>query len=290
VRALGRGSVSAWSPIAYRRILALVRLRNAGLRRTTRLRVGLWLAGHRLDPEDVVRDFKAEVARAVHSALGEMGVERFSYRPDGLRPRLRIVRQVQAMASLEPRDLFGAADLSVDQETALRRLIRDPVTHQAFQAMVELMVEGHRPGAMSRLEAVVPLLPPGLIDNADIKEMTAPLIGAVAPDDENNILHTFALVTYPDLERAREFLREPSRLGVLFCAAGRAIRQGGLAAALSESTREVLAAFFETYPLVIRSSEEARLFMTALLAAGNALRRTGRARHWVPAVIEELPA
>ena len=74
VHALGRGSTSAWSPVAYRRILAIVRLRHRGLRATTGLRVGLWLAGHRLAPHDVLADFDSEIRRVVKSALTQMGV------------------------------------------------------------------------------------------------------------------------------------------------------------------------------------------------------------------------
>ena len=50
----------------------------------------------------------------------------------------------------------------------------------------------------------------------------------------------------------------------------------------------MMATFFETYPNLIRGSGDARLFVTALLAEGNATRRAGTAQHWVPAVIEEL--
>jgi hypothetical protein len=291
VRPLGRGSIGVWSPLAYRRILAIVRLRQQGVRRTAQLRTSLWLAGHQVQQADAVGTVRGEVQRLIRSTVRDMRVDRFSYRPDETRPRLRIVRRVEALTSVEPCVLFaGAADLSPEQEAALRLLFRDPLTRQAFEAMVELMVEGHRPGAVQRLQAIVPRLPPGLIDEAGMKEMIAPFIGAISPEEDNSILGNFDIVTYADLERARDFFLHPSQLSEIFRSAARALRAGEFASTLPPAAREVLAVFYETYPALLRASEDLRLFVTALFAEGNALRRTGKARHWVPAVIEGLPA
>jgi hypothetical protein len=187
------GAHGEWPVLgSYRRLLAALRLREAGVTEVRELRLLLWVAGYGGDEERLVRDLTFACAKMASRARREMALE-----PEGrARPRtpLRIRRQVgRAAAGL---DLASIPGLTPDQWQLLRTALEDPHTVDLGAAVVDRMFRGSHPAVLDGLRSAAAGMPAGLPGPTEIVDATSIGAAALAPDDGSNLL-------LRDLQRAR---------------------------------------------------------------------------------------
>jgi len=187
------GAHGEWPVLgSYRRLLAALRLREAGVTQVRELRLLLWASGYGGDEARLVGDLTWACAKMASRARQEMALE-----PEGrtsARTPLRIQRQVRrAAADLDPESIPG---LTPDQRQLLGAALEDPRALDIGAALVDRMFRGSRPAVLDRLRSAAAGMPPGLPGPAEIVDVTSMAAAALAPDDGSNLL-------LRDLQRAR---------------------------------------------------------------------------------------
>jgi hypothetical protein len=187
------GAHGEWPVLgSYRRLLAALRLREAGVTEVRELRLLLWVAGYGGNEERLVRDLTSACAKRASTARREMALE-----PEGrasARTPLRIRRQVgRAVADLDPGSIPG---LTPDQRQLLGAAFKDPRTVDIGAAVVDRMFRGSHPAVLDGLRSAAAGRPAGLPGPTEIVDATSISAAALAPDDGSNLL-------LRDLQRAR---------------------------------------------------------------------------------------
>jgi hypothetical protein len=159
------GAHGEWPVLgSYRRLLAALRLREAGVTQVRELRLLLWASGYGGDEARLVGDLTWACAKMASRARQEMALE-----PEGrtsARTPLRIQRQVRrAAADLDPESIPG---LTPDQRQLLGAALEDPRALDIGAALVDRMFRGSRPAVLDRLRSAAAGMPPGLPGPAEI--------------------------------------------------------------------------------------------------------------------------
>ena len=172
------GAHGEWPVLgSYRRLLAALRLREAGVTQVRELRLLLWASGYGGDEARLVGDLTWAYAKMSSRARQEMALE-----PEGrtsARTPLRIQRQVRRVAAeLDPESIPG---LTPDQRQLLGAALEDPRALDISATLVDQMFRGSHPAVLDRLRSTAAGMPAGLPGPAEIVEITSMGAAAMAP-------------------------------------------------------------------------------------------------------------